>query len=259
MRSFPFHSFFFSWLPLVVAQYTVYQPKEQVIFGGTYLHLTATPTTTAVAATFSYGAAYDHTSLSAPPVPSPPISTQVPIQLPSSGGFQNMSSPVTGAFMGFSVEMSVANQVCASFVSFIFERLDKRPPQWARTGVHFFTHFTTSATLLITCDSTRLQVPFLNLMSNIVERAGWVQVRVGGNSQETAQMVASLPNGTVLAKDHSNAKGVTSTPPLVYTADLLQMMENISNLVNVHWYLGWFLCHAPPHPLKLIRTRYPLC
>jgi hypothetical protein len=78
-------------------------------------------------------------------------------------------------------------------------------------------------------------------MANIVERVGWVQVRVGGNSQESASMVASLPNGTVLAKDYTNTSGVTSTPPLIYTSDLLQMMENISKLVGVYWYLGSFL------------------
>jgi hypothetical protein len=39
---------------------------------------------------------------------------QVSIQLPSSGGFQNMSPPANGGFMGFSIEMSVANQVCES-------------------------------------------------------------------------------------------------------------------------------------------------
>jgi hypothetical protein len=77
-------------------------------------------------------------------------------------------------------------------------------------------------------------------MANIVERAGWVQVRVGGNSQETAQLVSSLPNGTILAKDLNNTSGPTSTPPLEYTLDLLYMMANISKLTNTHWYLGSF-------------------
>ncbi len=30
----------------------------------------------------------------------------------------------------------------------------------------------------------------------------------------------------------------TDTPPLIFTPDLIQMMRNISDLVNVHWYLG---------------------
>ena len=82
-------------------------------------------------------------------------------------------------------------------------------------------------------------------MANIVERVGWVQVRVGGNSQDTAELVGSLPNGTVIAKDLNNTSNPTGTPPLVYTTDLLQMMENISKLTSVYWYLGWFLCHVP--------------
>jgi len=75
-------------------------------------------------------------------------------------------------------------------------------------------------------------------MANLVERIGWVQVRVGGNSQDTAELVGSLPNGTILAKDYNNTAGPTDTPPLEYTTNLLQMMMNISKLVNVHWYLG---------------------
>ena len=36
---------------------------------------------------------------------------------------------------------------------------------------------------------THLQVPFLNLMANIVERAGSVYLRWGGNTQEYARLV----------------------------------------------------------------------
>ena len=107
-------------------------------------------------------------------------------------------------------------------------------------------------------NSTQLQVPFLNLMANIVARAGWVQVRVGGNSQDTAELVASLPNGTVIAKDLNNTSNPTGTPPIEYTTDLLQMMENISKLTNVYWYLGWFPFATFPPSLKLIHQRYCL-
>lgn len=75
-------------------------------------------------------------------------------------------------------------------------------------------------------------------MANLVQRAGWVQVRVGGNTQESAELVSSLPNGTILAKDKNNTSGPTSTPPLEFTADLLYLMANISKLTNTHWYLG---------------------
>ncbi|KAI9455294.1 hypothetical protein F5148DRAFT_1378092 [Russula earlei] len=185
---------------LVAAQYSVYQPKDQVIFGGTALTLTAA-TSTAAPSNFTGAAAYDHTVLNPPAVPSPAIPTHVPIQLPSSGGLPNLSYPVNGAFMGFSIEMSVAPQILGK-------------------------------------NSTRLLPPFLNLMANIVERAGWVQVRVGGNSQEMAYMVSSLPNATMLAKDNVTF-GVTNTPSLLYTPDLLYTMSNISRLTNTHWHLGF--------------------
>ena len=48
-----------------------------------------------------------------------------------------------------------------------------------------------------------LAVPFLNLLANLEARAGKVVVRVGGNSQETAVLVPSLPNGVTLEKDKS--------------------------------------------------------
>lgn len=53
-----------------------------------------------------------------------------------------------------------------------------------------------------------LKVPFLNLMAQITERSGHVNVRVGGNSQDSATLVDSLPNGVVLMKD----KGNTTSP-----------------------------------------------
>ena len=52
---------------------------------------------------------------------------------------------------------------------------------------------------------TNLMVPFLNFMSIIAERAGGVHIRVGGNTQETAYMVDSLPDGKILEKDKEDA------------------------------------------------------
>lgn len=46
-----------------------------------------------------------------------------------------------------------------------------------------------------------IQVPFLNLMANIQQRAGRVFIRVGGNTQETATMVESTADGRILEKD----------------------------------------------------------
>lgn len=53
-----------------------------------------------------------------------------------------------------------------------------------------------------------INVPFLNLIALITERAGRINIRVGGNTQETAVLVDSLPGGVAIAKD----KGVTSNP-----------------------------------------------
>ena len=143
-------------------------------------------------------------------------------------------------------------------MSFLLDHLNKQPLQWAGTGMRSFPPLPNLATPTSTSNSSLLQVPFLNLLANLVERAGWVQVRVGGNSQESAELVSSLPNGTMLAKDTNTTSGPTSTPPLEYTLDLLYTMSNISKLTNVHWYLGWlpratlfliFEAHVTRHPL----------
>ncbi|KAH9177916.1 hypothetical protein EDB89DRAFT_1292020 [Lactarius sanguifluus] len=205
----------FVWAALANAQYSVYQPKNQVIFGGSALNYTNTAA--AAAASYTGAAAYDPTILNPPAVPNPPIPTQVPVQLTSSGGITNLSIPQNGAFFGFSIEMSVSNQVLGK-------------------------------------NSSYLQVPFLNLMANIVERVGWVQVRVGGNSQENAELVASIPNGAMLAKDTNNTSGPTSTPPLEFTIDLLYLMANISSLTNTHWFLGVPFFNTTPFSLAIVEN-----
>ena len=44
-------------------------------------------------------------------------------------------------------------------------------------------------------------------MGNIQQRAGRVVVRVGGNTQETAVLVDSTPDGKILEKDY---KGISN-------------------------------------------------
>ena len=88
---------------LASAQYTVYQPNDQVIFGGN-------PSFTSTAAAYIGAAAYDSTVLQPPPPPNPPIQTNQFVQL-YSGGMNGLSKPQSGAFFGFSVEMSVATHV----------------------------------------------------------------------------------------------------------------------------------------------------
>lgn len=55
-------------------------------------------------------------------------------------------------------------------------------------------------------DRTFINVQFLNLMAIITERAGRVVIRVGGNSQEIATLVDSLPDGKAIEKDKANSQ-----------------------------------------------------
>ncbi len=92
-------------------------------------------------------------------------------------------------------------------------------------------------------------------MSIIAEKAGEVHVRVGGNTQDTAYMVDSLPDGKFLDKNREDASNPvrsehrqenfpnhhlpqTGTPIIAITPDLLFMLANVSSLVNIKWYLG---------------------
>ncbi|KAI9451263.1 hypothetical protein BJY52DRAFT_123356 [Lactarius psammicola] len=212
MHFLPVLSLLSSAFGLASAQYHVYRPNNQVVFGGND-DSTSTQTASAAAATYTGAAAYDPTVLQAPAPPNPPVSGQV-VQL-YSGGMNGLSKQQHGAFFGFSVEMSIATHVLGK-------------------------------------NSTFLQVPFLNLMGNIKQRAGWVQVRIGGNTQESAELVQSLPNGTILAKDLTNSFNPTGTPPLAYTVDLLYLMNNISALTNTHWYLGVPFFNSTPFALGIV-------
>ena len=75
-------------------------------------------------------------------------------------------------------------------------------------------------------------------MANIKQRAGSVRVRIGGNTQETATLVASIADGKAIEKDKGSATNPTQTPALLFTAEIIYMLANISALANVKWYLG---------------------
>ena len=81
-------------------------------------------------------------------------------------------------------------------------------------------------------------MPFLNLMATLASRSGEVHIRVGGNTQDYATLVDSLSQGDVIQKLSVDPNNPTSTPTLLFTRDLLYMMNNISNFVPVKWYLG---------------------
>lgn len=59
-------------------------------------------------------------------------------------------------------------------------------------------------------------------MSNLVSRGGKVQIRVGGNTQETATLVDSLSDGRALEKDNDN----TSNP--------VCLLQIILGLIFIH-------------------------
>lgn len=61
--------------------------------------------------------------------------------------------------------------------------------------------------------SSVLQVPFLNLMANLQQRSGRIDIRVGGNTQDTAVLVPTTPDGKILEKDLA---GVSNPVSLSY-------------------------------------------
>ena len=116
-------------------------------------------------------------------------------------------------------------------------------------------------------NSSFLQVPFLNLMATHVARSGEVHIRVGGNTQDYATLVSSLDDGKVIEKVAVDTNNPTSTPSLLFTPDLLYMMNNISNFVPVKWYLGQYLFtdfrrfkpgYCPITSLMLFHTGIPI-
>lgn len=79
------------------------------VYGQTPL---VTATSLAPGASYTGLAAYDTRILDPPPLPEPRPPTQFGIQLSAtSNNVQGLSIPLSGAFYGFSVEMSVVTQV----------------------------------------------------------------------------------------------------------------------------------------------------
>ncbi|KAH8977414.1 hypothetical protein EDB92DRAFT_1999798 [Lactarius akahatsu] len=201
----------FVWVTIVNAQYSVYQPKNQVIFGGSSFNYTNTAA--AAAASYTGAAAYDPTILNPPACSQPP-------------------DPHTGS---------------SATHEHWWHTQSIDPSKWWLLWVLY-------RDVGVESSLGKEQVPFLNLMANLVERVGWVQVRVGGNSQENAELVESLPNGAMLAKDTNNTSNPTGTPPLAFTTDLLYLMANISSLTNTHWYLGIPFFNTTPFSLEIVEN-----
>jgi hypothetical protein len=59
-----------------------------------------------------------------------------------------------------------------------------------------------------------------NLVRFRLQRAGRINIRVGGNTQETATLVDSLPNGKILEKNTTGLIGTVSTSLLFVSFSL---------------------------------------
>ncbi|KAF4618770.1 hypothetical protein D9613_010025 [Agrocybe pediades] len=186
-------------LPSAHAIVSIYQTPQQSILSAERVASSAAAAGTPIP--YKGLPAYNTTGLQAPPPPEAgSFPTQVTLQL-ADAPMLNVSIPQKSSFFGFSIEMSVVNQVLGS-------------------------------------NASVLQVPFLNLMANLQQRTGRIDIRVGGNTQETATLVDSLDDGRIIEKDHALATNPTGTPPLRFTPELLYMLRNISEHVNIRWHLG---------------------
>ncbi|KAL7413310.1 hypothetical protein BDY24DRAFT_389626 [Mrakia frigida] len=127
-------------------------------------------------------------------------------------GNKLLSVQMKGNWLGYSVEMSVANQVLGPY-------------------------------------SNEIRAPFLNFLQNLRSRTqSGARVRVGGNSQEGSYMydVDGLParadgkatTSFLQKEDETEAINPTNTPSVLYTRDMVYAMSNISALVNTEWMFG---------------------
>ena len=112
---------------------TRYIPEgQETLFG-----IQPSSTDTSLASSYTGSAAYDPRTLT-PPVPptDPPVNTQFSIQL-GSGDIPDLSIRHHGAFLGFSIELSVSNHVreCSFVLRIARIWLICNQRQWAGTGV----------------------------------------------------------------------------------------------------------------------------
>ncbi|KAF9036340.1 hypothetical protein BJ165DRAFT_1533176 [Panaeolus papilionaceus] len=215
-------------LLLVLSSFCVHQTLASVTvygltpLGQVPLDPTATPTATGAGAPPPRVtlAAYNNTQLIPPPLPNPATATAFTINLQhDAANVPFLSIPHNGpSFWGFSLEMSILTQVLGK-------------------------------------NSSNLGVPFLNLLANLQERAGGVNIRIGGNTQEFAVMVPEdsellLPYHT-FGKTMSASQATTETPSVLYTIDMFYIAANISSLLNVKWFLGIPFNQTSPWRLEI--------
>ncbi|KAG6901045.1 hypothetical protein C0995_001586 [Termitomyces sp. Mi166 len=188
-------------------------------------------------------AAYDETILIPPPPPQDqPLAYT--LNLPASNAsVPGISIMQHGSFYGFSIEMSVVTQLSTCYFTniggecgkLIFGFRESSGEERVRPLINLWESIWLMRSFM---DSSHIQVPFLNLMAQIQQRAGGVHIRMGGNTQDFAYWVDSIPNGHATSKETSDPKNPTLTPAVLYSDEFFYLAANISSLVNVRWYLG---------------------
>ncbi|KAL7419236.1 hypothetical protein Q5752_006073 [Cryptotrichosporon argae] len=183
-------------IPLVLAALPA--AAALTLYNGESASSSGTATASAASSTYT---AFDTVVLTAPSPPSP-ATTTVAVTLPAdpvAEGY-NVSIAQRGNFLGFSIELSVANTI-----------LGENPAS--------------------------LQPNFLNYLANIKNRAGQGPiVRVGGNTQEDSSIfTAGLADGKSIDKITRTS---STTPIINYSPQLLETMANITGLIGTEWYFG---------------------
>ncbi|KAF8752585.1 Glycoside hydrolase family 79 protein [Rhizoctonia solani] len=148
----------------------------------------ASTTTTAAAAGYTGSAAYDPTVLD-PPAPPEQLNREFVVLLPQAEP-NGTSGPIPGSYLGFSIELSVANRVIGK-------------------------------------NSSVLAVPFLNHMANVANRVGAVRVRVGGNKSNTTTWTLHVEFAPDLVKMLANYASLVKTEILLGLN--FMDLENTSN------------------------------
>jgi len=175
------------------AQITVYYQKGQ--------QLLASRTLSASSVNYTGTTAYNLTVLNPPAPPNPAITTNFAIQL-QNGGTPGASIQQMGSFFGFSIETSVVDQVCEQFLHF---RSFVDVLAFHSVGKNLFVNFVVRRPMSWQSFRTVLQVPFLNLMVNLTQHVGQVNIQVRGNTQETAVLIPSTLDGKIFKKDNAGS------------------------------------------------------
>ncbi|KZV96759.1 hypothetical protein EXIGLDRAFT_765001 [Exidia glandulosa HHB12029] len=163
--------------------------------------------------------AYDPSQpLQDPPLPADnTVPLDFNVQLDTTGNATGAGNSVPGSFLGISIEMSLAEAIIGP-------------------------------------NSSWLRPQFLNLMSNVKERAGPPVLRVGGNTQEKAILVDSLNGGAATKKVAIGPTSFTNTPTLIFTLGILEAMRAASDILGIQWFLG-----IPMNPYLISDYQRPSC